>query len=101
MNILLSFLLVIFISIEIPLFIMMWYLYNHTAINFKVSKMREILFVITSAKAFFVLSQIILVSFSLFQYQQGMTIVLYSYTVGAVILAFVNWWAFFRIRSII
>lgn len=100
MTILLYLLLIAFILIETPLVIMMVFLWTHRALNGQVAKLRRILFIVLFTKFIFMFGQIILITVSLLQPPNGTDLVLYSYTIAALLLCIVNWWAVFELRKL-
>lgn len=101
MTILLYVLLFTFFLIETPLVALMVYLYTHVSKDLATAKMRQIIFVVAIAKSLFIFAQIILVLNSLVQIPDAITFVIWSYSICAIILALVDWWALFEVRKII
>lgn len=101
MTILLYTLLFIFFLIEAPLIALMVYLYQHVAMDIKTAQMRGVIFTIACGKALFIFAQIILVFYSIVKVPEAISLVIWSYSISAILLAGIDWWAFFRIRKIL
>ncbi len=99
MTILLYLLLSIFILIEIPLIIMVVYLFTHRAQTQEIACLQQVLILILLAKFFFMIGQIILIIVSLTQPGWGKGFVVITYSLVAFILCAVNWWSLFQIKQ--
>ncbi len=99
MTILLYLLLLAFVLIETPLVIMVMYLFNHRAENGEIARLRKILLMILLTKFFFMLGQIILITISLTKPPWGRDFVIWTYSLAAISLCIVNWWALIKIKK--
>lgn len=101
MTALLYLLLLTFFLIETPLVIMMVFLLMHRRENGEVAKMRNILIIVIFVKFLFMLGQIFLIFFSLFPIDGSKNFIIWLYSILAIAICFVNWWAFFKIKSLL
>lgn len=100
MTFLLYLLLAAFILIETPIIIMMGFLLTHRALNGKVSKLRRILFIVLFTNFIFMIGQIILIIVSLIHFSGGTDLVIWSYTLVAILLCINNWWTLFELKKL-
>lgn len=97
---LLYLLLAAFILIETPIIIMMGFLLTYRVLNGKVAKLRRILFIVLFTNFIFILGQIILIIVSITKISDGFLLVIWSYTLFAILLCAVNWWSLFQLKKL-